>query len=149
MAVKFLYSMSAVFMTVLLTSCASDPSKEFSYDYTSAETGTFDGFWEGRVDCRYSNGFEPRLWVNISNARGELAFGNRNAVAGSGFKLEGSLYADLDPQNGKIRWGGSIQPYRTTGKQPVSFKGQWMQDKFYLQGRIDQKGCSGVINKKS
>lgn len=105
MAVKLFYSISAVFLVILLTSCASDPSKEFSYDYSTAEIGTFDGFWEGRVDCRYADGFEPRLWVKISKARGEFAFGNRNALAGSGFELEGSLYADLDPQNGRIRWG--------------------------------------------
>lgn len=151
MTVRLVYFISVVFLAITLTSCAtSDPSDNFSFDYSSAEIGTFNGTWEGHVDCRYANGFKPALWVNISNGRGEFGFGNRMALAGSGFELAGSLYADLDLQNGKIKWSGELKPWRKAEKKmPISFRGHWRESKFKLEGRIDSKNCSGVITKTS
>ena len=149
MAVKLVYFISAVFLAISLTSCAtSDPSDDFSFDYTSAEIGAFNGIWEGHVDCRYANGFKPAVWVKISDGRGEFAFGNRMAPAGSGFQLVGSLFADLDLQNGKIKWSGKLIAWQGGDKLPTSFRGYWRDTKFKLKVSIGSKNCSGVITKR-
>jgi len=150
MTLKLAYFVSSVLVAFSLTSCAtSDPSDDFSFDYSSADIETFNGFWEGRVDCRFASGFEPAAWVIISDGRDEFGFGNRMALAGSGFELPGSLYADLNLQNGKIKWSGELKPWRKAEKEmPISFRGHWREGKFKLQGHIDSKSCSGVITKK-
>ena len=136
-----------------LSSCAtSDPYDGFSFDYSSAEIGVFDGIWDGRVDCSHL-GFMPGVWVKIRGGRGEFGFGNRLAMPGSSAQLSGSLYADLDLQNGKIKWSGRLQPWtradnKPVPEMPVSFRGQWREDKFILKGRIDKINCSGLIPKR-
>ena len=154
MTVKPICFMSAVILAISLTSCAtSDPSDDFNFDYASAEIGTFDGIWEGDVDCRYSNGFKPEVWVRISDGRGQFAFGNRLTPAGSWAYLGGSLYADLDLQNGEIKWRGKLQPWAKADggvpKMPISFRGHWRESKLKLKGRIDKSNCSGMITKTS
>lgn len=141
MAVKSNHFIWAAFLAILLTSCAtSDPSDDFSFDYSSAEISDFNGYWGGRVDCRYANGFEPLTWVRIVDGRGEFGFGNRYAA----WSPE-SLYSDFDSQNGKISWHGELVPWNTGDKMPISFRGHWRENKFKLKGRIGKKSCSGVI----
>ena len=153
MTAKLIGFMSAVFLAISITSCAtSDPSDDFSFDYSSAKIGAFDGIWEGDVDCRYASGFKPKVWVKISDGRGQFAFGNRLAPASSWAHLAGSLYEDLDLQNGKIKWRGKLQPWAkaegSVPKMPISFRGHWRESKFKLKGRIDKNNCSGVLTKK-
>ena len=144
MTVKLAYFISAVSLAISLTSCAtSHPSDDFSFNYSSAEIGDFNGTWKGRVDCRYADKFKPLAWVKISDGRGEFGFGPGSAT---GFNF-GSLYADLDSQNGKIRWSGKIKPSHNAKKMPVSFSGHWRESYFKLEGRIDSKNCSGVLTK--
>lgn len=134
----------ALIVTVMLSACASgDLSDGFSYDYQSAQITDFNGSWEGRVDCKYDNGFKPLAWVRISDGRGEFGFGK--ASAGFGHATLGSIYDDFDASNGSISWRGNIVPWQTGEKMPVSFKGQWMQDKFRVAGRIARSNCSGVL----
>jgi len=139
MTVKLAYFISAVFLAISLTSCAtSHPSDDFSFDYSSAEIGDFDGTWKGRVDCRSASGFKPFAWVKISDGRGEYGFGPSTAT-GLNF---GSLYADLDSQNGKIRWSGKIKRSYNEKKKSVSLSGHWRESYFKLKG-----SCSGVLTK--
>jgi hypothetical protein len=135
------YLIAVIVLAISLTSCAtSDPADEFVFDYASAETGDFNGFWRGRVDCGDVLGFEPFTMVKVASARGELGFG------GGGVFTLGSLYADLDVQNGKIKWSGRLKPWATSRKEmSIAFKGQWMGKQFRLKGRIGSYNCSGVL----
>jgi len=130
---------------VLLSSCASsEPNDDLNFDYSSVESNHFNGYWEGRVDCRYASGYEPLPWVRIRDGRGEFGFGK--GVAGIGYSLE-TLNADFNSQNGKIGWRGKLKPWGSADKMAISFKGQWQDKKFKLKGKIGNQSCSGALNK--
>ncbi|MGI9318678.1 MAG: hypothetical protein ACR2QW_15220 [bacterium] len=143
MSIKHEYLISAVILAVSLCSFAArSSSDDFEFDYSTAEIGDFNGFWKGRVNCGNVLGFKPWAMVKISDGRGELGFGG-----GGNFTL-GSLYADLNLQNGKIKWKGKLKPWATTKqKMSIKFKGYWMADNLKLKGRIGSYSCSGVITK--
>lgn len=149
MATKFFYMANVVLLTVVLASCAtSDPSDDFSFDYSQVEISHFNGYWEGRVDCRYADGYMPLPWVRILDGRGEIGFGK--GVAGIGFTLD-TLSSDFDPENGQVSWQGEILIDQAWGskKRPVSFRGRWRDRKFELKGTINKRVCTGALNKIS
>ena len=147
MAVTFSKYICSVFLAISLASCAtSDPSDDFSYDFSSAKIADFNGFWEGRIDCKYANGFKPTAWVRLRDGRGEFGFGKQ--TYGFGSTSLGSLYDDFDAQDGEISWRGELLPWRNTkDKLSVSFSGNWRDSKFKIKGRIAKKSCSGLLRK--
>jgi hypothetical protein len=137
MAVKLKYLTSSVLIAIFLTSCASDPSEKFSFDYSTAKVSDFDGRWEGRVDCKYEGGkYKQLAQVDIQNGKGALAhYGDRDRHVNS----------ELNLKNGKISWQGKWLRLGDQSTQDFSAKGQWMGNRFKLSGRRGTASCSGVL----
>jgi hypothetical protein len=141
MEVKHRFLLSAVILVISFsTNAASDSSSDFVFDFSSAEISDFNGFWKGRLNCGKVLGFKPWVMVKVLEGRGELGFG------GEGNFALGSIYADLSPKNGKIKWKGKLKPWVTAKqKMSIKFKGFWKRENFKLKGRIGSYYCSGVI----
>ncbi len=137
MATKPEYLALTLLLSVLIVSCASDLSEGFSYDYPSAKVNDFNGAWFGKVDCNYANGYLINTSVRISEGVGELYhFSNR------GIKET----ADLDLQNGKIKWTGNF--VKISGHDATfGLNGQWRGNRFRVQGRRGTFSCSGELKK--
>ena len=127
----------AVLLSVSLASCASNLSEGFSYDYASAEVSDFNGEWFGKVDCKYASGYLIPVAVRISNGVGEL----------SSFSNPGKKQtADLDLQDGKIKWTGNFT--KISGNSGLfSLNGQWREKQFRVQGRRGTFACSGELKR--
>lgn len=140
MDVKYGFLLSAAILMISFSTYAASDS---TFDYSTAEIADFNGLWKGRVNCGNVLGFKPWATVKVSEGRGELGFGGEDNFA------LGSIYADLNPKNGKIKWKGKLRPWATTKqKMSIKFKGFWEGDDFKLKGRIGSYYCSGVITKK-
>ena len=137
MAIELKYLASTALLAIFLASCASDPSDNFSFDYSSAKISDFEGRWEGIIDCKYQGGnFKQQAQVDIKNGMGALAhYGNRGR----------HVNAEFNPQNGKIKWQGEFTRPGNLSSQKFSVKGQWMGSKFYLKGRRGIASCSGIL----
>ena len=135
MATKIKRLVMTTFLSISITSCATDLSEGFSYDYATAKVSDFNGEWTGSPTCVSEwEKYQIPTIVQITDGVGVLighgSFGEKPS-------------ANLDLQSGKIRWTGSFN--WQGNKVRFSLNGQWRDEKFRVKGKRGIATCSGEL----
>lgn len=116
--------------TLLLSSCAG---VDRDIDFDKLEPGDFNGYWQGRADCRSS--WNPYVEVTIKDGRAQLAnFGNWGKFE------ESPVSAD-----GIIEWSGRFVDNYDGSTRGWSATAYWDRDAVHFRGRRGTRSCKAVL----
>ena len=135
MATKIKQLTMTTFLSISITSCATDLSEGFSYDYATAKVSDFNGEWTGSPICvaggeKYQVGTIIQVTDGVGALIGYGGFGDKPT-------------ANLDLNSGEIRWTGSFDWQGTELR--FSLNGQWRDEKFRVKGKRGIAKCSGEL----